>query len=340
MNRRVIFYVVILLLNFCLEGESRVDTGADFLKFIAGARNAGMGAPFVAIADDPSTLHYNPAGMLNLKSSELLLMYSQAVMDSGYEYLGFVQGTNKRNYTWGANLLYYHSTSIPVTKKGEGPYSAGEVIGEMDYRDLGIGLSCASKINKKLYLGLTTKYLKRAFIFKGVPEEELERLYQLKRGKKSLKGETFCFDCGILYFITPNLRVGGALQNWGPKVKFKDKEQADHLPHGIMLGIAWYTEDLKMGVSFQRHLGLSQEVLALPPPFEGIKAKAEWNLGLEYWLYKILALRIGYYSREGALFGATYGGGIKLGDNIQFDFADVPSGDLGRIKQGSIILKF
>ena len=44
---------------FAATGEA----GFAFLKLGVGARAMGMGSAYVAVADDPTALHWNPAGL-------------------------------------------------------------------------------------------------------------------------------------------------------------------------------------------------------------------------------------------------------------------------------------
>jgi len=56
------------------HGEVRFDAlnGSD-LGMGVGARAIGMGGAFVAIADDPSATFWNPAGLTDLRGSQILL---------------------------------------------------------------------------------------------------------------------------------------------------------------------------------------------------------------------------------------------------------------------------
>ncbi len=64
--RRLIFLGVILAIIFCLAVQSYAQVSLStvlFLRIAAGARAAGMGEAFVAIADDATATHWNPAGL-------------------------------------------------------------------------------------------------------------------------------------------------------------------------------------------------------------------------------------------------------------------------------------
>lgn len=64
--RRFIFLGVVLIVVLCLAVQSFAQVSLStvlFLRIAAGARAAGMGEAFVAIADDATATHWNPAGL-------------------------------------------------------------------------------------------------------------------------------------------------------------------------------------------------------------------------------------------------------------------------------------
>ena len=46
-------------------------TSAAFLEIGPGARALGMGSAYVSVANDASTLYWNPAGMVNISNPEI-----------------------------------------------------------------------------------------------------------------------------------------------------------------------------------------------------------------------------------------------------------------------------
>ena len=65
--RKVIFVGLILSVSvFFVSPACRADvsrSGVLFLRIAAGGRAAGMGEAFVAISDDATATHWNPAGL-------------------------------------------------------------------------------------------------------------------------------------------------------------------------------------------------------------------------------------------------------------------------------------
>jgi hypothetical protein len=64
--RRFLFLGVLLMVILCLTVQSFAQVSLStvlFLRIAAGARAAGMGESFVAVADDATATHWNPAGL-------------------------------------------------------------------------------------------------------------------------------------------------------------------------------------------------------------------------------------------------------------------------------------
>jgi hypothetical protein len=213
-----LIYLLLLILpslSFC-----RVDTGADFLKFSAGGRVAAIGGAFVGLADDVSCLHYNPAGLSNIKKKELLVMESEAIMECGYEYFGFVQPMRKGEAIGGA-ILYFHAPDMDRLD------NYGNVTGSFEYYDLSASLSYGRRIKKDLSLGGTVKLIRRMI--------------------SPNKGLTGAIDLGLLYQAKKDLRCGVSLQHFGPKV------WDDRLPQLIAGGVSYKIQDLILTGAINHH---------------------------------------------------------------------------------------
>lgn len=67
------------------ETPATGTTGGIVVKLPSGARPAGLGGAFVAVADDLNALAYNPAGLSQLRAFELSLMHTEYLVDTTYE---------------------------------------------------------------------------------------------------------------------------------------------------------------------------------------------------------------------------------------------------------------
>ena len=66
MKRKLVFIFLLglMLLLGAVQAQAQVsDAAVLFLRIAPGARSAGMGEAFVAVADDASATHWNPAGL-------------------------------------------------------------------------------------------------------------------------------------------------------------------------------------------------------------------------------------------------------------------------------------
>lgn len=271
--------------------QARVDTGADFLKFIVGARLTGIGGAFVGLADDASSLHYNPSGLCDIEKNEFLLMKSEAIQECGYEYLGLTRRIDE-NKGMGFSILYFHAPTI------ERRDYAANLIGSVEYYDLMAGISYGKRINDRFSIGGTIKGIHRKI--------------------SPTNGYTGAFDLGALYKFK-NFKVGMAFQNIGPDI------WGDKLPRLVQIGASWKIETLITSFAISHHL----------LPYSGF----EYRIGAEYWYWKGLCLRCGYYYLEGDLKGATLGAGLRLREWLQIDFAQFPA-NIETPLQGSLLIRY
>src|SRR5437867_5528229 len=72
-------------------GEQRAGTSsATFLKIGVGARATGLGEAFVAVANDPSAVYWNPAGLASVLHQEVLFSHVSWPADVSYEHVAWV----------------------------------------------------------------------------------------------------------------------------------------------------------------------------------------------------------------------------------------------------------
>lgn len=105
-----------------LPGAARADKYAGaFMENGGGARALGMGAAFTAVADDPSTTFWNPAGLAGVTRRELLLMHSERFGDLvDRDFAAYVQPVGWRLFGGessgvGVSLIRLGVDDIPFT---------------------------------------------------------------------------------------------------------------------------------------------------------------------------------------------------------------------------------
>jgi hypothetical protein len=289
-------------------------TSAAFLRLGFGARATALGDAFTARADDASATYWNPAGMSLLPSRELLAEHDIHIQDISINRLAFVQplgdsGLRSRKAV-GLSLSSLSMGGIEArtgdTAQPDGSFGASDFYGAASY---------SQPLGESLTLGVTGK------------------LIQQKIGSAS--ASTYAADVGVLQRLG-RFRVGAALTNLGPSMKFVD--QAFPLPQALRGGVSYDAEPMPVRFSAEA---------------ESLKGEsgATFRMGMEYSAGKMLALRGGYLSRSGAtqsaltnkgtagFVGMTGGFGLRAGA-YALDYAFVPYGELGSSHKMSFSVRF
>ena len=185
------------------------NTGAAFLKIPVGPRVCGTGEAAVAYIDDASALFYNPAGIANVPSFDLVLAHNQWLLDMNHEYVAGVYGTEELG-KFGLAFDYWGSGSI------QGINIRGETIPDytVSAADWSLNLGYARSISN-LSFGVGVKFIHQQH--------------------ESLSTSAVAFDAGAMY-KTPlkGLKAGVSVANIGTKAKLYQESYG--LPLQVRLG--------------------------------------------------------------------------------------------------------
>ena len=78
-----------LVLAATVPAQDKVaTTGAQFLEIGISPRADAMGGAYTAIADDVSALYYNPAGLIQLESKQVMVSLIDYPADISYSFVG------------------------------------------------------------------------------------------------------------------------------------------------------------------------------------------------------------------------------------------------------------
>jgi len=92
--RRLRAYLVIAAILLTAGGAQAGDAGQESPFIVgAGARALGMGGGFVSVADDASSVYYNPAGLPRLEYQELSAMHMSLMEGTMYDYAAWAYPT-------------------------------------------------------------------------------------------------------------------------------------------------------------------------------------------------------------------------------------------------------
>jgi len=136
-------------------GAQRAGTAtAEFLKIGVGARAAGMGESFVALANDASALYWNPAGLVQFGDNEVIAAHTNWLVDIKHEFVGGVYHITTEDAV-GLSVTSLQTDDMPVTTELQ-PYGNGTYF---RYGDLAVGVTYSRKMTPQFSFGATVRYL-------------------------------------------------------------------------------------------------------------------------------------------------------------------------------------
>lgn len=137
-----------------LGGQRTGTASLPFLKIGTGARATGMGNTFVAVANDISSLIYNPAGLVEFQDNGMSFSYTDWFVDTKISNFGGVYHFDQTNAI-GLNVTSLATEDMKVTTEFQ-PNGTGQYF---KFSDISIGLSYARQMTKQFSFGLTVKYI-------------------------------------------------------------------------------------------------------------------------------------------------------------------------------------
>ncbi|OGC43405.1 hypothetical protein A2Y85_07695 [candidate division WOR-3 bacterium RBG_13_43_14] len=281
----IILSTLFISFGFCFTKVG--TTAAPFLKIEFGARPVAMAGSFVALADDPSGIYYNPAGIAEIDRVYVLGGHTVWFADLDYNYATFILPAKKFNFAlWGSFL----STQIDVTTI-ENPEGTGQTC---NYVDGLLGFTMSAFLSDRLSIGLSGKYIQQTLYHESA--------------------STFAVDVGsILRTPFQGLRLGMCMVNYGgrmqlsgndlivqtnpwsdfegtPDVEARLTTESFPLPLAFKLGIAWNIIDADEGLFVNNIHSLTLAVDGIHPN----DGKEKLQIGCEYGMFNTLFLRGGY----------------------------------------------
>jgi len=286
--------------------------GVQFLKIGVGARAAAMGEAFTPVADDATTLYWNPAGIARIEGNQVTMNHASWPGDIGHEFVGSVFRYGSIPGAFGVSFNVLQMKPMEVTT----PFKPNGTGDTFDAGDLAINFTYARMLTNKFSFGGTFRW-----VHSGIEEEFAEGVM---------------VDFGTLYDTGfRGITIGMTMANFGPNMKFI--EQDFPVPTIFKLGIAmptFETENHRLfsAVEFNHprdtaeraNMGMEYVFLGLPPNFE-------------------FALRGGYMLNRDEE-SLTGGFGVKFPTSraatAGVDYAFVDLGRLGESHLISLLLNF
>lgn len=330
MKRFTVVLVLLLAMGLSVSSSfAQSEAAVLFLLISPGARAAGMGEAFVAVADDATAVYWNPGGLAFQSGHEISLMHSNWLPQFGndlyFDFVAYRQDVEGLG-TIGGNITFLNLGEQIITGEG-GP----EPLGTFNSFEFAVTLSYGTLLTENLGLGVNLRYIRSNLSSVGAGAE-----------KGNGKANGYAVDLGVLYKPAwfRRLSLGANLSNLGPKIAYVDAAQADPLPTNLKMGFAFKILDQKYN-----RLTLAADLNKLlvrryqdgtSDPFykaifttwtdESFGRELEFmirNVGLEYIYSDLISLRTGYtYDKKGKVKYATFGAGLQY-SLYRFDFGYV-----------------
>jgi long-subunit fatty acid transport protein len=304
-------------------GDQRVGTSSGtFLRIGVGARAVALGESFVAVANDPSAIYWNPAGLASLQRREVALSHVEWPAEIRYEHLTYVVPVRRLGGSV-AMQLGVLSTEIDETSELQ-PFGTGR---SFFYSDLVVGAAYARRWTDKLLIGAGVKFVR----------EDLG---------SDVGGPTtnaVLVDIGSIYYLGyGSVRVATALSNFGPELK-PGGEYVSPTTGEVRSYDGFDPPTIfRYGIAFepieneQQKLTTALEVNQPADNAQLLKAGLEWT-----WQRR-MALRAGYnFNADELKFSAGAGLFATVGQlSGTLDYAYTDGGFLGAINRLSLGLRF
>jgi hypothetical protein len=316
MMKKILTYLF-LILSVQLLGQSKVgSTAASFLTLGIGPRAISMGGAFIATADDPSALFWNPAGVSRIKGSGAMFAHTEWFAGITYNWTGtFVQLGGAGTVGLSINYLNYGEIEVTTNRAQDG---TGEMFSPSD---MAIGLSYAYNVTDKFSIGGTVKYVR-------------ETIW-------NSSADAIAIDAGTLFISDfAGLRIGATITNFGSDMQMSGKDldvlhdmNIDENGNNDQILSELKTDQFPIPLTFK--VGLAMDVFKSELIRLSIGADAvhpndnaeSVNLGGEFMFDDMFFLRAGYKSLflERAVEGLSLGFGVNYNFNpsleLQVDYA-------------------
>jgi len=336
--------VALMSLGLCWSSESvlaQATTSADFTnqgssgsafsKIWVGARSAGMGGGFSALADDITSLYWNPAGAARLNGINVGATYTVWFADISHNFIGAVLPISDK-YRVGVNL-----TVVDYGQLRRATLQKEVNAGTFNANDLSLGVSLAGALTERFSFGATVKYLRNAIL--------------------DLSADGLAFDAGSLYQTDfYNLKISLALSNLGSDRSFSGNSLSLLAQNSAInanqrpLDTRLVTSDFPIPLSFR--IGAATDIFQGKVEDQKLNVAIDFathsdgpetfNLGGEYLWNDLVAVRAGYAFNEDQLgLGAGVGFRYKSEDfNGNIDYAINTTKNFGAIHRFSISAMF
>jgi type IX secretion system protein PorV len=310
---------------------------AVFLEIPVGAAAIGMGGAFVSIANDATSLYWNPAGSAALVQNQFVAVHTGWIAGTRFDFGGFVLPLGGFG-TLGASFTSLSMDDMKV-RTVEQPEGTGEFFSA---GDMAAGISYSRRLTDRFGIGFTVKYIRQSIWHESA--------------------EAFALDAGTTFKtdLFGGMTIGATLTNFGTNMQLSGRDtrtfiRLDPSKQGSSDKVPTDIEMESWNLPLLLQFGVSTDVLKNESTRWTVAADAlhpsddyeSMNIGTEFAVQDYLFLRGGYQS----LFLTDHEGGLSLGIGvasssligqmvIKFDYAYRDMGRLESVHTFSVAAQF
>jgi hypothetical protein len=203
MNRKPLDCLLVAVLGITLAlphaayaQQASAGAPGEWLNRYAGARTLGLGSAYVATADDPLGVLWNPAGLSMMNQNELRFENSRLYEGTSINAIGFaVPGS------------WLPSLGVSVFSLGSGDFQKtnelNDPLGTFHEGETAYLLTASKSFSPRLAIGANFKLVQQSI--------------------EDFNGSGYGMDLGGSLALTPALRIGASIMNLGgPSIKLRD----------------------------------------------------------------------------------------------------------------------
>ena len=308
--------------QFDLGGQRAGTSSGSFLKIGVGARAVALGEAFVAVANDPSAIVWNPAGLASLLRQEVQFSHTEWPGDINHDFFVYVLPSQRLGGSLAIQLGAL-TTRLDETDEFH-PFGTGRTF---SYSDFVGGLAYGRRWTDKLLIGAGVKYVR-------------EDLGSQVGGPIT---SALLVDLGSIYYLGyGSVRIGTSLSNFG----------AEMTPSGSY--VSPYTGEtrsydgfdppmqFRYGLAFEaietarQRLTVATEVVQPADNAQRIKAGLEWT-----WQRRF-SLRGGYnFNADVMRLSGGFGAVVPMGTaQSSIDYTYTDGGPLLGVHRMSLGVRF
>ena len=308
----LIIFSMVVMLPMVVQGQTYNkpgNTAAPFLKMTPTARGEAMGSAIIGLADNAAAVFSNPAGLMNIASTDMEFGHTTMPAGIGLSYFSFAKKI-AGHHAIAVSLLALGTDEMkvrtPLQPEGTGEYFS---VGHYAY-----GLSYARDYTDKFKVGFTAKLLNLNMVSEMYSEV-------------SWSGDIGLQYNSALPGILKGTIIAVSIRNFGPQITFA--KEGYGLPLNYTIGATRpiygiFTENDRLAIAINWNKCVDEQEKA--------------QLGLEYRYNNLIDLRCGYKFQSGEQ-GATFGMGLKnnlMNKQMRFGYSFTPFGIIGSIHKFSM----